>query len=86
MNTYEDKLLVLERKHLKHQSDAIPHIRIHYDMLMLAIKYMVWQEVAGQIPRIILAVPGSLLGMAPKGNVGSTKMGVFEVAKNFPEN
>lgn len=54
------------------------HLLVHLEMFWLAVKYRQWGEVLGQIPRIILAVPGSLLKLAPAGNVGSTRMGIFE--------
>lgn len=41
-------------------------------------------EVFGQIPRILLAGPGSLFGLAPKGNTGGTNGGVF-TAMEIPE-
>lgn len=64
------------------QPYAWPHFSVHWKMFELAIEFRVWKEFLGQIPRLFLAVPGSLLGKAPKGNVGSTKMGIFEVKKD----
>lgn len=78
MKNYEKELELLEHAHVEFQMDAIKHTKIHIQMLLLALNHKVWKEVIGQIPRIILAIPGSLLGVAPKGNVGSTKMGIFE--------
>lgn len=78
---YESSLSELEKNHLLYQPYAIKHFVVHWQMLKLALKYGVTREVLGQIPRLILAIPGSLLGLAPKGNLGSTKMGIFEVAK-----
>ncbi len=74
-------LNVLEEEHVRVQFNSIPHLVNHWKMLKLAWEYKVWDEVLGQIPRLILAIPGSLTGRAPKGNVGSTKMGIFEVKK-----
>lgn len=79
MNTdYLNALDKLEKAHLKAQAHAWPHLMVHVEMLKLAYEYRVWSEFVGQIPRILLAMPGSWLGKAPKGNVGSTKMGIFE--------
>lgn len=75
---YQHRLSLLEQKHIEYQMNAFMHLRVHFEMLRLAVRYRVWREVLGQIPRIILAVPGSLLNIAPVGNVGSTKMGIFE--------
>ncbi len=76
--SYERSLSLLEEAHLLAQPFVWPHVYVHWKMLALAWKYLQWKEVVGQIARIILAAPGSILGKAPKGNVGSTKMGIFE--------
>lgn len=75
---YEEALSILEKAHLVAQPYALPHFYVHWKMFELAKEFRVWKEFLGQIPRLFLAIPGSLLGMAPKGNVGSTKMGIFE--------
>lgn len=77
---YLAALEILEEAHLASQPFAWPHFVVHWKMFKLAFLYRHWGELFGQIPRLILAIPGSLLGMAPKGNVGSTKMGIFEEA------
>jgi hypothetical protein len=51
-------------------------------MFKLAFNYKQCSEALGQMPRLILAMPSSWLGMAPRGNVGSTKMGIFEEKNN----
>lgn len=81
MDGYESALSLLEEAHVCSQPFALPHFKVHWEMFKLALKFKVWHEVMGQIPRLILAIPGSLMGRAPKGNVGSTKMGIFEVKK-----
>jgi hypothetical protein len=78
---YSEALDSLEKAHLVAQPYAWPHLIVHWKMLMLACKYKNWHEFLGQIPRLILAIPGSLSGKAPKGNVGSTRMGIFEEKK-----
>lgn len=77
-HNYENALALLEEAHLLSQPYALPHFYVHYKMLLLAIQHRKWSEFFGQIPRLILAIPGSVFGKAPKGNVGSTKMGIFE--------
>lgn len=76
--TYETSLELLEKAHLLSQPYALPHLKVHWEMFKLALRSGEWKEVLGQIPRLILAMPGSWLGRAPKGNRGSTKMGIFE--------
>lgn len=75
---YDERLLLLEDAHLISQPFAIAHIYVHWEMFKLALKWKQWNEAIGQIPRLLLAMPGSWLGKAPRGNVGSTKMGIFE--------
>lgn len=76
--SFDIRLSFLEEAHLISQPFAFAHIWVHWEMFKLAIEFKQWDEVIGQIPRLALAVPGSWLGKAPKGNVGSTKMGIFE--------
>lgn len=76
--SYEDRLNLLEKAHLAAQPHALLHLLVHWKMFKLAFRYKQWNEVLGQLPRLALAMPGSWLGKAPKGNVGSTKMGIFE--------
>ena len=80
--SYEIRLILLEKAHLISQPLALPHFIVHWEMLKLALRFKQWREFFGQIPRLFLAMPGSWLGKAPKGNVGSTKMGIFEESKH----
>ena len=81
MKNYDESLRQLEQEHLAVQPNAWPHLCVHGKMLLLAFKFRDWKEVSGQILRLILAGPGSLLGKAPPGNLGNTKMGIFESQK-----
>lgn len=80
-NDYEAALAILERAHVLSQDSGWQHLIIHIEMLRLAFEYKKLEEILGQIPRILLAVLGSVTGIYPKGNVGSTKMGIFESSK-----
>jgi len=75
---YEPSLNYLEEAHVLSQTSSYLHLYVHWLMFKLALKHRDYKEVLGQVPRLLLAVPGSLLGMAPQGNLGSTKMGIFE--------
>lgn len=75
---YNLHLEKLEEEHILSQPKAWPHFLVHWEILKLAAAHRVWNEFFCQIPRLILAMPGSWLGKAPKGNVGSSKMGIFE--------
>lgn len=82
IKVYEEELSLLEQEHVRVQFLAIPHFLVHWKMFVLAFQFRVWPEFFGQVPRMILAIPGSLTGKAPRGNLGSTKMGIFEVRKD----
>lgn len=67
----------LERAHILSQAHAGPHIRVHCAMFTFAWRTRNPRELLGQIPRMLLAGPGSLLGRAPLGNTGGANVGIF---------
>jgi hypothetical protein len=67
----------LERAHVLSQAHAWPHLRVHLAMLCFALSRRRWREAWGQLPRILLAAPGSWLGRAPRGNTGGANVGIF---------
>ena len=67
----------LERAHILSQAHAGPHIRVHCAMFTFAWRTRNPRELLGQIPRVLLAGPGSLLGRAPLGNTGGANVGIF---------
>ena len=67
----------LERAHILGQFDWRAHFYVHVLMFGLGLKTLEWREIIGQIPRILLAIPGSLTGKAPIGNVGTSRVGIF---------
>lgn len=68
----------LERAHILGQFFWKAHAYSHYKMLVLSFKSKNMREFFSQIPRLILAIPGSVLHIAPKGNVGTGRVGIFE--------
>lgn len=78
---YVPALTLLEEAHILSQPFAVEHFYVHWKMFQLAYEFRVWKELMGQIPRLVLAMPGSWSGKAPAGNVGSTRMGIFETRK-----
>lgn len=68
----------LERAHVLSQRYAGPHVRVHLRMIGLAWRRRAWREVAGQVPRILLAAPGSWFGRAPVGNTGGADVGIVQ--------
>lgn len=60
----------LERAHVLSQSRAWLHTRVHLAMLARALREADGRELLGQLLRVALAAPSSLLGLAPLGNDG----------------
>jgi hypothetical protein len=67
----------LERAHILSQPLAGPHLRTHAAMLGAAGRRRDGREVAGQLLRLVLAVPGSLTGRYPVGNTGGADVSAF---------
>lgn len=67
----------LERAHVLSQAHAWPHVRVHWRMAGFAVRRRDLRELAGQVPRLLLAAPGSWSGRAPRGNTGGTSVGIF---------
>lgn len=76
--SFSDEWHHLERAHILGQFHALRHLWVHILMIRFSIIHFRVREFLGQIPRIILAVPGSITGLAPKGNTGGASVGIFE--------
>lgn len=68
----------LERAHILSQAFAVAHTGVHWAMFRFAFRRRDVREMLGQLPRLLLAAPGSLLGRAPLGNTGGANVGIFE--------
>ncbi len=69
----EDLVLAKEylgRAHILAQSSIRFHLWIHWIMLVHSIQIRSLSEFFGQILRLIVTVPGHLLGKVPSGNIG----------------
>jgi hypothetical protein len=71
----------LERAHILSQPWAWPHTKVHAVMLRQALRDRDAHETFGQVVRILVAGPGSLVGKYPVGNTGRTTMSLTEVAE-----
>lgn len=60
----------LERAHILSQPLAIPHVRTHLAMLGYGLRHRDRGEVMGQLVRLFVAGPGSVVGRYPLGNTG----------------
>lgn len=74
----------LERAHILSQPLWDMHFLVHFEMLKAAIRQKKFRELVGQLPRLILASPSSILNLAPSGNPGTTRVGMFAKAE-IPE-
>jgi len=67
----------LERAHVLSQAHAAAHLRVHAAMFGHAWRHRDTREWLGQLPRLLLAAPGSWTGRAPRGNTGGANVGIF---------
>lgn len=74
----------LERAHVLSQFHEGPHVRVHCAMAGFAWRRRDFSELLGQVPRLVLAAPGSWTGRAPRGNTGGSDVGIF-TAMDIPE-
>jgi Protein of unknown function (DUF3703) len=68
----------LERAHVLSQQHAWPHVRAHRHMFAFGWRRGDGREMLAQLARILVAAPGSWLGLAPKGNTGGGAVGIRE--------
>jgi hypothetical protein len=61
---------LLENAHVLSQPWARPHVKVHAAMLVLGWHTRDRAEIAGQLPPLMVAGPGSLTGRYPEGNTG----------------
>lgn len=67
----------LERAHVLGQFHAWAHLQVHGLMAAFAWRRRDARELLGQVPRLLLAAPGSVTGRAPRGNTGGANVGIF---------
>jgi hypothetical protein len=64
----------LERAHILSQPLATAHVRTHLAMLGYGIRSRDRHEIAGQLIRLLVAGPGSVVGRYPVGNTGGANV------------
>jgi hypothetical protein len=64
----------LERAHILSQPLALTHIRTHVAMLGYGIRQRDRREITGQLVRLVVAGPGSVLRRYPLGNTGGANV------------
>lgn len=68
----------LTQAHVLGQRFATIHVRAHWAMLNYGLAKRDAREVAGQLIRLVVAGPSSLLGAAPQGNIGWARVSMFK--------
>jgi hypothetical protein len=64
----------LERAHVVSRAAPIEYARVHTRMLKFALRHGLPREALGQILRLLLAAPLSLVGLVPTGNTGGSNV------------
>lgn len=66
-----------ERAHVIGQMWIAPHLLSHWEMLRVGWRRRDPREVAGQLLRLALTVPGTWLDRLPEGNTGGANVNPF---------
>lgn len=74
----EDAFHHLERAHVLGQGNTFEHTRVHLRMLKLGWKMHNFQEIYGQLIRVIGAATKTPLGIYPSGNTGGSNVWFFK--------
>lgn len=81
INNHEECLKHLGRAHILSQSHWFRHLYIHFLMFEYAWKRKDLKELMGQSLRVIITIPGHMIGKVPKGNIGWSTMGLLETSQ-----
>lgn len=69
----------LSRAHIISQARWFHHLYIHFLMFEYSYRRKDFKEFGSQFLRLIVTVPGHLLGKVPRGNIGWGTVGLTEV-------
>ena len=67
----------LERAHVLGQAATVEHVRVHWFMLLWAIRHSKPGEATGQVWRLIAAALMTGFGWLPEGNTGGANVSGF---------
>ncbi|MDQ3233291.1 MAG: DUF3703 domain-containing protein [Pseudobdellovibrionaceae bacterium] len=76
-NDYTGAWHHLERAHILAQKNPWLHTVVHFKMLACAVRQRNLVELFGQLHRMAVAAPASLLRILPVGNVGSSRVSPY---------
>lgn len=68
----------LERAHILSQPFALLHVRTHAAMLGFGVRNRDGREITGQLLRLLVAGPGSVMRRYPLGNTGGANVSAVE--------
>lgn len=64
----------LERAHILGQAYPVAHTEVHWLMLRFGIRMKNYQEIIGQLPRLLVGGVKSFVGKIPVGNTGGANV------------
>ncbi len=68
----------LERAHVLGQAATTLHVRVHWRMLLWALRHREAGEAAGQLARLAAAAVMTGIGWLPTGNTGGANVSAFQ--------
>ena len=71
--------LHLGRAHVLSQNSTWKHLSVHVLMLGYAVRTFDMNETFGQLLRLVVTIPGHLIGRVPRGNIGWSTVGLTQV-------
>ncbi len=77
--------LHLERAHVLGQASTVEHVRVHFHMLVWALRYRRAREVLGQLFRLLGAASFTAIGAVPAGNTGGSNVSPFRKMAVAPD-
>jgi|SRR5882757_3000180 len=75
----------LQRAHVLGQASTREHVRVHFFMLVWALRHRRAREVSGQVFRLLGAATLTAIGMVPAGNTGGTNVSPFQKMAVAPD-
>lgn len=75
----------LERAHVLGQGSTREHVRVHWRMLVWAVKRRDMREFLGQVIRLTGAATKTFIGFVPTGNTGGSNVSAVQPMPIDPE-
>lgn len=75
----------LERAHVLGQAATTLHVRVHWRMLLWALRHRQAGQAAGQLGRLAAAAVITGLGWLPEGNTGGSDVSAFRRMPIWPD-